>query len=362
VSAPADSYRPQLDGLRALAIGAVFVEHWTPWGSAIREALPWGSLGVRLFFVLSGFLITDILLRARFRAEALGAPLLRVVRQFVIRRALRIFPALSAVALALAAADFGDSRAMLPWTLTYTSNLYCAWIGTWPVGIAHFWSLGVEEQFYLAWPWLILFAPAARLSSLVAGIVVAAPLARLIGVLAGANQVTVMVLPSSCLDTLGIGACLALMGHGLAPAGLSRFMGRPAALVGTALAATVWGLRGDPGSASHQAMVVLLDVGLALAFGPLVRGACDGFAGLPGRLLAVGPVAYLGRISYGLYLVHVVPSHAAASLGLGGLGPGALFVACFAITVAAASLSWHLFEQPINALKSRFPYVESAPR
>lgn len=356
-----DAYRVQLDGLRAFAIGAVFVEHWAPWGSPLRGALPWGSLGVRLFFVLSGFLITDILLSNRARAEAEAISRLSVLRRFMARRALRIFPALYAVAIAMAVFNLGASREVLPFTLTYTANLHFAAIGTWPAAVAHFWSLGVEEQFYLAWPWLILFAPVRKLPAILAATVVVGPLSRLAVVLLGGNQITAMCLPTSCLDTLGVGALLAIARHRLAPEGVGRVLsGGAAAVFGTALSVGVWLMRGREGDPSHHAMVVLLDCGLALVFAPLVAGAARGFRGMAGALLAWPPIVYIGRVSYGLYLFHVVPSFLGWPVGPADAGALARFAAYFLVSIAVASISWRLFEKPINDLKRHIPYVSGS--
>lgn len=361
----ADRHRIQLDGVRAFAIFAVFMEHWTPWGSALRGALPWGSLGVRLFFVLSGYLITDILVRNRVRAEATGVPRLVVLRRFMARRVLRIFPALYLVAVAMAVLGLGASRETLPYTLTYTANLYFAALGTWPAAVAHFWSLGVEEQFYLCWPWLMLFAPRRRLALVVVAAIGLAPLARLVVIALGGNQVSVMCLPTSCLDTLGAGALLALSQRRLAPERVGAFLrGRNAAILGTLLGGVLWVTQGRPGTPSHSAMVALLDCGLALAFAPLVAGAASGFRGPVGRLLAWPPLVYVGKISYGLYLLHVIPvllGWPLARLGFAHAGPLSHFAAYLAVSVAAASASWFLLEKPINDLKRRFPYLDSRP-
>ena len=119
--------------------------------------LPWGEWGVQLFFVLSGFLITGILLRCRGDEDA-GGKISRM-RQFYVRRFLRIFPLFYAVLFAAALLNIRPVRETLLWHVSYLSNLQMALAGGWSGPVSHFWSLAVEEQFYLLWPCLILFLP-----------------------------------------------------------------------------------------------------------------------------------------------------------------------------------------------------------
>ena len=164
----------QLDGLRTVAIALVMAEHlfplhrlivnWFPSMEGLRPGQivpPLGFIGVSLFFVLSGFLITRILLSCRERWREGESTLGRELRVFYFRRTLRIFPLYYGVLLVLAVLDVRQIHDRLPYHLTYTFN----WLLTFPEHYSrggferHFWSLCVEEQFYLIWPWLILLAP-----------------------------------------------------------------------------------------------------------------------------------------------------------------------------------------------------------
>lgn len=142
-------YRPQLDGLRAIAIGLVGVEHFGgPW---VRTHFPIGAgaLGVQLFFVLSGFLITRNLL---FRLEQ--APAGEVIRRFYFGRAVRLMSAYYPILLVLFVLGVPEVHDFILWHLTYTSNYLAATGGP----LLVFWSLAVEEQFYLLLPVLILLS------------------------------------------------------------------------------------------------------------------------------------------------------------------------------------------------------------
>lgn len=154
--ASALSHMKQLDGLRAIAVLSVLYYHF------YSNALPFGIMGVRLFFVLSGFLITGILLQCRRLAETGGQSSLFTLRRFYIRRFLRIFPLFYLVLLVSAVINLQGFRDGLWWHAAYLSNVYFAAGGNAGATI-HFWSLSVEEQFYLIWPWLILYVPRAWL-------------------------------------------------------------------------------------------------------------------------------------------------------------------------------------------------------
>ena len=141
-------HMPQLDGLRALAVLFVIYYHWVP--VQYHGHLHWGSFGVQLFFVLSGYLITGILIKVRDQAEkglVLGA-----IKAFYVRRSLRIFPVYYAVVIAITILGVYSARETFWYNVTYTTNIYLFINNTWTQNTAHFWSLAVEEQFYVVWP------------------------------------------------------------------------------------------------------------------------------------------------------------------------------------------------------------------
>jgi peptidoglycan/LPS O-acetylase OafA/YrhL len=201
-------HMPQLDGLRALAVMGVIVHHTMPY--RYRPGLPLGTASVWIFYCLSGYLITGILAAARDRAEATGASLGGVWRAFWVRRALRIFPLYYAALAALAVMGVEAVRQEWPWSAAYLMNLRLAWLGRFPAATSHFWSLSVEEQFYLLWPPVCLFVPRRHLARVAAGCVVAAPLIRFAIYKATWDPIAAAFLTPCCLDGLAIGAVLAL--------------------------------------------------------------------------------------------------------------------------------------------------------
>ena len=350
-------YVPELDGVRAVAVSLVLAEHYT------RHELPLatGRTGVILFFLLSGFLITGILLDARARAGEVGGGAPTVLRRFYGRRFLRIFPLYYASLAVLCAAGVPDVRRYAGWHLAYLSNVLFSRLGVWPAATSHLWSLAVEEQFYLAWPLAILFAPEALLLPAMLALIALAPASRLaLGLLW--PPIAPYVLPVCVLDSLGLGALLAYAWrYEVMPwRRLERLVAALSAggLAGYAALYLTLRLAGW----NELAWVAASDTLTALAMIYVVFAAARGAAGPFGRLLGARPLAYLGRISYGIYLWHLfVPPLLYKAVAAAGApqprnGP-ALRAAWTILTVAVSALSWRFFERPINALKRHIPYV-----
>jgi peptidoglycan/LPS O-acetylase OafA/YrhL len=349
------AYRPQLDALRAFAVLAVMASHFWP-------ALPsFGFEAVRLFFVLSGFLITSQLLdeRAALAADAGARARWARVGRFVVRRGLRIFPAYYALLIVLAAFGAPGVREDFAVFAAYLSNFYFAARNSWePWQLAHTWSLAVEEQFYLVWPVVVMFVPRRWLAPLVVVLIGIAPLYR--ALLAAGSTVAdaplaAFVLPPTCFDALGLGALLALWRQHrarrwLPAAGVAAFV----------LCAGVYGFApSDWLDRSPGVVLGLLASLLALAACAAVDAAARGVSGPVGTVLDHRALHYLGRISYGLYLYHPLVLWALASLppkvGLPAVASGPLMLVLGSVlTVALAAASWHAFELPLNRLKRFF--------
>ncbi|HEU4585144.1 MAG TPA: acyltransferase [Gemmatimonadaceae bacterium] len=365
-------YMVQLDGLRAIAVGLVMTYHW------IRPAIPinLGDLGVDLFFVLSGFLITGILLDARPDANA-GAEasadasagvtpgaerrsLWKSARSFYIRRFLRIFPIYYGTLALTYIAGFVLVRATVGWHLAYLSNVLLARPGDWYY-IAHLWSLSVEEQFYLVWPWVILLLPKRALLPTIGTLIAIAPMWRI-----ATHQLGLQVagaLPVSNFDLLGLGALLAVLqwlafqqSAGEKKSAHSGWLGATA-LVGLAAYAIIhFTILGQ-----SEYVQSLGRTGEALVLVWIVSRASLGFGGMTGAALSWAPVVYVGRISYGIYLYHNFMGAIVLALSTHFTFLVAVrhnlalsTLTRLTMTLALASASWYLFEKPINSLKKRF--------
>jgi peptidoglycan/LPS O-acetylase OafA/YrhL len=351
----------QLDTVRAVAVGMVIVSHWAP-----RAATFWfnGGFGVQLFFVISGFLITGILLDARRRAGECGVPCSAVLRSFYARRILRIFPLFYGTLAIAFLLGHSSVRTYIWWLIPYLSNLLIAIHGEWIWGISHFWSLAVEEQFYLLWPVLILFTSRRLLLPLIASAIVFAPVYRFVCYVLGVNAITAGVLPFASLDTLGLGAILALLLRNRANdrKGRALMILRVASIAGCLgyFALNIAGLfKGLP------ALLYWLSTAM---IAPTVFGivwlAARGVGGPIGWFMELNPLVYLGRISYGLYILHPFIPTAVSKFcrvmrmpNVAILHPHYYFALNLCVLVGASSLSWHFFEKKINGLKRFFPYV-----
>ncbi len=348
-------YMPQLDGIRAIAVLMVFVSHWVPWTS--QAGLPWGNFGVDLFFVLSGFLITDILLQGRRYIEEGGQGLFLTLRQFYIRRILRIFPLYYAFLLVCTVAAPSHADGLTPWLWTYTLNLFRVLVdNSWEGPISHLWSLSVEEQFYLVWPWIILLTPRRLLLPVFLLSVAVGPAAKLIMAMYGLPHEAIKYFTLSRLDTLAMGGLLA---YAVAQQGLQTIAKSRAVdgllWIGMPMFFAVVGLR-VAGIESANWMVLEMSAE-TLFCGWLVLRAAQGFRGPIGRMLASGPLVYLGKISYGLYLLHKPIPYLLREFGVDvdSIPPGIDFLLYTGLAIVVASLSWYLLEGPINELKRHFP-------
>jgi peptidoglycan/LPS O-acetylase OafA/YrhL len=347
----------QLDGLRAFAVLLVL------WAHSGKVEIPLsGYHGVLLFFVISGFLISRILLSARV---AIAEPTGRwpVLRAFYARRFLRIFPIYYAVLLLVALSGAAHIRSGLPWHLTYLSNWYFCYRGMPELAHAgHFWSLSVEEQFYIFWPWFVLLLPFRAVPWAAVTMIVAAPVYRYVIALTGVSDLAIWLSTPAVLDALGMGCLLAYLWE------------RPH----FADQIIRWALAGGLLLVGLEKLTHLLVVPKPLACAInnvgwmvicmwLVHRAARGQKTWFGRVLRARPLTYIGQISYGIYLMHFFVVPVIARLGQHfhlqtawaiqrGL-PQFFLVAL--VSTGVAALSWRYFEGPLNSLKRYFPYIEA---
>ncbi|HEV2180300.1 MAG TPA: acyltransferase, partial [Gemmatimonadaceae bacterium] len=376
---PARRHVPALDGVRGLAILAVMAFHFTlrmPDASSgdrlVHRVLGAGWAGVDLFFVLSGLLITMLLLDAK------GAP--HYYRTFYGRRALRIFPLyygfLAAYFLLVVRTGTTGNDHYLwheqGWWWSYLDNWWLAFVRrTEPPNYfwtGPFWSLAVEEQFYLVWPTLVLLLTRRRLAVVCGAIIVGAPIFRLWLRAHHAALIAPYALTPARLDSLAVGALLAvvLADCRIAYVGSRLFMGLGvmAAAISVAVFHAHGGLWTYGGWEEGPGYTIM-----AIAWGGLVAAGATAARGtIPARILGARWLRALGKYSYAMYVFHVpiwahvqplvfprnrVPmlfgSHILASLALGAL--------CGLLTFAAAVVSWNVYEKRFLKLKRYFAYA-----
>jgi peptidoglycan/LPS O-acetylase OafA/YrhL len=347
---PRLGYRPALDGLRALAVLGVVAFHGAP------QLVPGGYVGVDVFFVLSGFLITTLLL------EELDSRATVSLRRFYARRALRLVPALVAMVAVVMVVEAVRPPVGIPVNaardglsaLAYVSNWMLAWHRSAGGLLGHTWSLAQEEQFYLVWPVVLLgllrvggrrFAAVACLSG--AGTVW---FLRAIAFSHGVSKVRLYHGPDARADALLIGCALALARSlGYTPRVPRAVL---VASIATLGAVALWVPRSS-GLLYSGGFTVIAFAAAAI----IVRIVVVPHPRLV-SVLSRDPLVRLGRISYGIYLWHA-PIYLVVHPLIGGpawLGP--LWLTPLA--VGAAQMSFRFIERPALAAKARFTTTTAA--
>jgi peptidoglycan/LPS O-acetylase OafA/YrhL len=347
----------ELDSIRGLAAITIMVYHL--WLNEI------GALGqaINLFFILSGYLITSIILNNELTDRFLLA--------FYARRCLRIWPIYYLTLLLLVVVNpllpLRENLADLPYYLTYTQEITHYWSGrdpSFPHAFRHTWTLAIEEQFYLFWPALLFFVGRARIP-LVASILIG------LAVIARALDLNHFILITQC-DGLALGGLLAYLlvgkyrGQLLSPSTRARFTALGFATSGLLIAILLLANRIGaqrpefiPPAALKSLMLLVANLLLFTTIAAVVLNAGNPWLGwLRDRRLV-----YLGTISYGLYLYHQFLFRIWENFAVYHGWSGGLLtdLAKFGCSVAMASLSWHFLERPILALKDRFAYRAAVP-
>jgi peptidoglycan/LPS O-acetylase OafA/YrhL len=347
----------QLDALRAFAVLAVVTEHYG--GRTLNSLIPIsaGYIGVGLFFVLSGFLITSLLLTT---FEAYGNQRGTALRNFYARRMLRLAPPFYLVLFALVIIGLEPIASSWPWHAAYLTNVWVA-MGN-PSNV--FWSLAVEEQFYLLWPVLLLAAGRGGALKLAVAIILAGVAFRIGWVLAGFNTRAAIYLLFANFILLGIGSLVGVISHrdgkpfqfGWFTPRVERLFGA-AALVCFALAVVAWLFYGTQGLLRF----LTLDLLVGISFAWVIVKSAVGWRGVMGAVMTQPALLYLGKISYMVYLTHnFVPR--VYEHYLGTLADWQLLALSVPTVLIICALSWRFVERPLLALKPRFPEAPEPKR
>jgi peptidoglycan/LPS O-acetylase OafA/YrhL len=360
-------YFPALDGLRALAVCTVLIGHLIP-VKLLVAAVSWGDTGVVLFFCLSGFLITSILLDIDTTDTTTRLHGLRI---FYLRRALRIFPIyylVIAIALLVTYAPVVTNKGHL---LTYTLNLPGFPMSQGLGAASHFWSLSVEEQYYLIWPLVTLFLRRKHLAWCAIGTIALSFTYKLSLAFLGGDYGPIFRPITGCLDSLGLGSLLAIMRHrtGGLPVCSNYRLGMLITIFGSSFAVLTCfriTMSMDPWFRGHLFFgVVYFFVCALLSTCLIAQVTAFPSTWIARNFLAFGFLRSIGQISYGIYVYHMFTPAIYKWLTQAGVigGHSEVFqeAACLVMTFGAAISSWWLIEKPILKLKRFISYRESKP-
>ena len=345
------TFRPELSGLRAVAVAVVVLHHW------LRPPFPLGEMGRSLFFVMSGYLVSGIIWKYDAYPGAPGAWRARL-GTFYLRRVLRILPPYYLALLGCALLPLTTLHEQPGWFLLPGANILIYRLQHWPDGLGHYWTLAVDEQFYLIWP--AVLAVVGRRQGVLLALAVGGLLFRVGWAALYGPRMVQLLLPAS-LDLLALGAVLRLAqgSTGLGSLARGRFVVLAWAmwlLVSSLLPAGPWSAAGDLVYVSAGAVAAFLTIAWLLRAPAVAR-----------RLGLAHPVVqWVGQRSYGFYLYHlpllvawqrlVYHLEPRAAGRHFWLSPLPVLVVLGPLLALGAAASWHFVEAPFDRLKERFSY------
>ncbi|HEV7991800.1 MAG TPA: acyltransferase [Gemmatimonadaceae bacterium] len=342
----------QLDTIRALSLLAVVYQHtMNPQGRLLSNI---GAMGLMVFFVLSGYLISGLLLEARARADAEGVGKRGVLLRFYIRRFLRIFPLYYAVLGIAVLLGEPTTRAYFLELATYRTNFLMARLGHNIPPVTPLWSLAVEEHFYLFWPVIALFTSRRFVRLSIAAMILGSVVARAIGAASGGTYQMVAMPTWASIDGIAMGCALALLVRDTSAEVRARWVASCLGLgIVLAVAFVVMRYTALPQRRVWTLGLNMIPVGL-ISVWFIDRAASNRLPHLFNSML----LARLGVVSYGMYMLHRYVMH---YLGFDGDRGWVVFASVYAVSALLATLSWLLYESPLNNLKRFWPYVPARP-
>lgn len=335
---------PSLDGLRAFSIALVLLshlagtDHFALRAGAFREYGDLGYLGVRVFFVISGFLITSLLLAEHRKTETIS------LREFYVRRVFRIFPAFYTYLIVIVALSATGQLTLMDGDVahatTYTTNYH--YHRSWHLG--HVWSLSVEEQFYLVWPLAMLWLGRKRGMMAAAAVIAAGPFLRVAAwfVFPDLRDDVIMESFPTVADALATGCLLAGARDWLWRRGWYRRFLQSWTFVLVPCLVLLFNMPHRV-SFDYTLGITFMNLGIALCIDRVIRLP----DGVTGRVLNWGPIAWVGTLSYSLYLWQE------PFLNPHSNHPFASFPLNLAVAFALAVASYYLVEKAALRLRDR---------
>lgn len=348
-------YYQYLDTYRFIAVAQVILFHWLP---TYFSGFPFAKLGVDMFFVLSGFLITEILIREKEQISKGKLSLKNALKVFYVRRALRIFPIYYILIVLIFFSGYTILKENVGYFLLYGVNYLIIKQGHWLDMLSHCWSLAVEEQFYLVWPMIILFFPYKYLRFLIPLLIIFSISYIIISEINKKEFYYVHLI--SCVSTLGAGSILAYLKNQNRVFKSSKYISL-SFFISIALFIT-------------SRLLFSFDFLLHIAFLLFSFSFLSYLLFCENRFLnflfTLPFITWLGKVSYGLYLYHnITPwllrnlngseiehrftDNAILPIPSNGIQ---LFFMQSALLLLIVTISWYCIEKPMNAMKKYFNY------
>jgi peptidoglycan/LPS O-acetylase OafA/YrhL len=365
-------YFNQLNGIRFVAVFLVLMDHWL----VPIMPFPTGHLGVVIFFVLSGFLITRILFESADQVGVFNVSPWKKLLRFVYRRSLRIFPIYYLVLILGLLFNVSNFKEIWPFLFSYTPNLYMMWKGSWLGVWDHLWSLAVEEQYYLVFPYFILFLSQKKYRYVFFSMLLIGLACRwyyftnFSHAWIESNWLVSYVNPLGAIDCFGIGGILAYLFHYEKTRFLTLSKSYLPVLGSLILFILVLWASSTSNHLYDNIWFMVLERSFASLFAFfLIALAVAEKQSQWATFLTQSWVSYLGKISYGLYLYHnfiynyyhtkgntlwgyLTDHYSIFRLEFFNLAVP-IFIINLIILILVASFSWFFIEKPINALKNK---------
>lgn len=346
----------QIDGLRCFAVLGVLIAHFIVgnYGGEVLNKIPFGT-GVNLFFVISGYLITVIVLQKKEAIHNQSTTFFKEIKNFYIRRTLRIFPLYYIILLFVLFFSFNQVKDYYGYLLTYTTNIYMTIHNGYIGSKTHLWSLAVEEQFYLIWPFVMLLLPKKRILQAIIFIILISLISKYYFLFLSPYTIGSNAFLTSSFDSLGLGALLAYLqlNHLVF---FEKLITKKALTFSIILYIILFIF---PDILSVNLKSFLNNTSTSLIYFFLVGIASQSkFKNGVKELLENKVSLYLGKISYGIYLIHNFMPEVFEKFIAQKLPPtdhlSIRIVYWTFLTITLASISWYLIEKPILKLKKYF--------
>ncbi len=338
-------YLPQLDGLRGIAILTVLLHHFHV---HLPAWVDWGPIGVRLFFLLSGYLITLSLWKMNARSVA-GASWWRGLWGYHTRRFTRLAPVLYlmlAIAFLLGLPEYRDA---LLWHAAFLTNFYATFENQWPGAASHLWSLSVQEQFYVLWPFVILVIPRRILPWAMLALIGGAFSFRFWASATDASDFIKWTMLPGVIDSFALGAMISCWKA--SPERMPLATGRLGLIVSALALACYVAARFMRYAKFDSPWLAFTETFENVFLGWVMLRTIEGWPGLLGRFFENRLLVYIGKVSYGIYVFHVLV-HVLVGPLLDEIGfkphVFARAVVLSAISIGVATLSWRVLENPLT--------------